>query len=95
MSIEIGRFTEEDIPFGKELSDAEEWYRNIPDWKRLLRLEPGGFFKAWLDGDDAGIIGSVRYDRVAWINSLIVRKNFQERGVGKALMEHCLDHAIG
>ncbi len=95
MGIEISQFTERELKFGKQLTDSEEWSRGVSDWKRLLSIEPKGFFKASLDGNDAGIIGSVRYDRVVWINSLIVAKEFRGRHVGEALMRHCLDHVIG
>lgn len=93
VSIEIDRFTEGDIDFGKELTDSEGWNRSLGDWRRLLRLEPKGYFKATVDGLDAGIIGSINYDRVAWINSLIVRKDLRGRRVGEALMFHCLESA--
>ncbi|HEY3419329.1 MAG TPA: GNAT family N-acetyltransferase [Methanomassiliicoccales archaeon] len=93
MSVEIVRFTQEDLAFGKGLTDSEGWNRNEADWKRLLRLEPDGFFKARLDGLEVGIIGFIRYDRLAWINSLIVRKESRARQIGKELLSHCLEAA--
>ena len=92
MDIEISQFTDEDIAFGKELTDSEDWNRGESDWRRLLLLEPDGFFKATVKGVKAGMVGSIRYDRVAWINSLIVRREFRGRHIGEALMKRCLDH---
>jgi GNAT superfamily N-acetyltransferase len=93
MGIEIGRLGVEDLPFAKGLTDGEEWNRGETDWRRLLALEPDGFFKANLDGVEAGIVGSMRYDRVSWINSLIVGKGFRGMHVAEALMRHCLDYS--
>ena len=93
MGIEIGRLGLEDLAFVKGLTDGEEWNRGEMDWRRLLALEPNGFFKASYDGIDAGIIGSIRYDRVSWINSLIVAKEYRGRHIAAALMERYLDHS--
>lgn len=91
--ISIVTFVEDDLPFGKKLTDLEGWDRTLAEWKRMFRVEPGGFFKATVGGRDAGIAAVLRYDRIAWINSFIVREEYRDKGVGSALMKECLSHA--
>ena len=91
--IKIIRFRKRDLPFGKLLTDEIGWCRTVMDWERLLRLEPLGMFKATLDGEDVGIAGVMTYDKVAWIHSLIVLKEFRDCDVGTSLVQACLDFA--
>ncbi len=91
MAIEVRRFVLDDIPFGKMLTDAEEWHRAASDWARLVRLEPEGAFMAVVDGMPAGTAATLCFDRVAWIHSMIVLPDFRRRGVGETLMRACLD----
>ena len=91
--VSIVRFFEDDLPFGKSLTDQEGWDRTVAIWKRMLRVEPNGFFKATFAGKDVGIAAVLRYDRVAWINSVIVSAQYRDRGVGSALMKECLSCA--
>lgn len=94
-SIEVRRFSDDDIPFGKMLTDAEGWHRTIADWKRLLALSPTGMFKARFSGKDVGIAGVIAYDKVAWIHSVIVLNEFRGKGIGGALMRACIDRVEG
>ena len=91
-SIAVVHFTDEDLGFGQALTDLEQWQRTESDWRRLLRIEPHGIFKALYGGAKAGIAGVTAYDRVAWIHSVIVLREFRRRGVGKALMEACMSY---
>ncbi len=93
MTLEIRPFTWADIPFGKMLTDAEEWDRAEADWARLVRLEPGGAFLAVADGIPAGTAAIVAFDKIAWAHSMIVLRDFRGRGVGEALLRACLDFA--
>lgn len=93
MAVEIRPFTLADVPFGKMLTDAEEWHRAEADWVRLVRLEPEGAFKAVVDGIPAGTAAILSFGRIAWIHSMIVLPDFRRRGVGEALMRACLDFA--
>lgn len=90
MALEIRPFTLADVAFGHALTEAEGWHRLREDWARLVRLEPRGVFKAVLDGRDAGTAAVIAFDRVAWVHSVIVRKELRGRGIGDALVRACL-----
>ena len=89
--LRIVRLTLADVPVGQSLTDAEGWDTSNSDWKRLIGLEPDGAFKAVLGGRDVGTTASVVVDKVAWIHSVIVRKELRRQGVGMAMMRACLD----
>ena len=93
MRLEILQLADSDMPFGKQLTDLEGWHRTTQDWHRLLRIDPKGMVKARLDGDDVGMAGLLVYDKVAWIHSVIVRKEHRGEGIGRALVEACIDIA--
>ena len=92
-AVEIVRFTDADIPFGKMLTDAENWHRTNEDWRRMLAISPSGMFKARLGGKDVGIAGLLAYEKVAWMHSVIVVDKMRGRGIGRVLMRTCIDHA--
>jgi len=91
--VEIARFTEADIPFGKTLTDGEAWHRTSADWKRLIVLSPYGMLKARIGGKDVGVAGLLWYDKVAWIHSVLVRKDMRGQGVGRAMLKTCVQRA--
>ncbi len=91
MALEVRRFTLDDIPFGKMLTDGEEWHRATSDWVRLVRLEPEGAFLAVDDGIPAGTAAAVIFGELAWIHSVIVLKELRHRGIGEGLMRACVD----
>jgi GNAT superfamily N-acetyltransferase len=91
--IEIARFTEADIPFGKMLTDDEGWHRSLADWKRLLAISPYGMLKARMNDKEVGIAGLLWYDKVAWIHSVIVLKEMRGLGIGRALMKAWVQRA--
>lgn len=91
MGIDIRRLTLADIPFGKMLTDAEEWHRLEGDWVRLLRLEPEGAFLAVDNGIPAGTTAALTFGSLAWIHSVIVLQELRHRGIGAALMRACLE----
>ena len=93
MDIEVVQFSRSDIPFGKSLTDSEDWHRTLDDWERLIRIEPRGLLKARSGGKDIGIGAVLTYDDVGWIHSLIVHKRHRGIGAGKALLEACVSMA--
>jgi GNAT superfamily N-acetyltransferase len=95
MMVAISQFGEGDIPFGKYLTDGENWHRTTKDWARLLRVEPSGIFKAKIDGNDAGVAAVVSYGTLAWIHSVIVAREYRGQGVGMTLMDACIGYCKG
>jgi len=91
--LRIARFTSDDLPFGKMLTDGEGWHRTVADWNRLLRIEPLGVIKAQLDGRDVGIAGLLLYGGVSWIHSVIVLPELRRKGIGRVMMEACIAQA--
>lgn len=92
-AVSIVQFERADLPFGKAMTDREDWHRTTADWERLLRLEPKGAFKAVVGGKDAGVAAVLCYDKVAWIHSVIVAKEHRDRDVGSELMRACMAYA--
>lgn len=93
-AIGIVQFTPEDISFGKTLTDEANWCRTRGSWKAILMAEPRGMFKATLNGVGVGTGGIVTYGRrVAWIHSIIVRKEFRNLGIGSKLTLRCIRRA--
>lgn len=93
MKLTIAQFVQDDIPFGKALTDEEGWHRTTADWARLLRIEPQGVFKATVDGKDAGVAAITSYGKLAWIHSVIVAKKYRAQGVGRKLVNACIDYS--
>jgi GNAT superfamily N-acetyltransferase len=91
--IQVSRFTEADIPFGKSLTDAEGWHRTIADWKRLIAISPYGMLKARIGDKDVGVAGLLWYDKVAWIHSVLVLKEARGRGIGRTMLKTCVQRA--
>ncbi len=92
MKVAITQFAQNDIPFGKALTDGEDWHRTTKDWERLLRIEPSGMFKATSEGRDVGVAAVTSYGMLAWIHSVIVAKEYRGQGVGSTLMDACLEY---
>ncbi len=91
--VSIVKFVEDDLSFGKNLTDEQGWNRPLSTWRRMLRVSPDGFLKATLAGEDIGIAAVLSYGKVAWINSVIVSEDYRGRGVGRALMKKCIARA--
>ncbi len=92
--IRIAPFTPEDIPFGKLLTDEAKWCRTRSTWEAILMAEPRGMFKATVNGEDVGTGGVVTFGRsVAWVHSVIVKKEFRNLGIGSRLTLRCMQYA--
>lgn len=62
----------------------------LNDLHLLHRLQPDGYFGAYVDGVLAGIVGSIIYPSFAYVGMMGVHQEFQRRGLGLALMQHLL-----
>jgi GNAT superfamily N-acetyltransferase len=62
----------------------------IDDLRFYRRLQPDGYFGAYLDGMLIGMVGATIYSGFAYVGLMGVHQEFQRRGVGRALMQHLL-----
>lgn len=82
-----------DIPKAMRLKDELGWNQTPADWRRFLDLTPGGCFAARRGSDLVGTAAAFVFDRVCWIGMVIVQQDARGGGLGRALMECCLQHA--
>jgi ribosomal protein S18 acetylase RimI-like enzyme len=92
-AIRLRRLTENDLLFADVLRAQAGWNQTLTDWRRFLRMNPGGCFLAEWDGAPAGTATTTLHGReVAWIGMVLVEASYRQRGIGRALLEHCLTH---
>jgi len=82
------------LPSAHRLSTQAGWNQAPEDWRRLLRLSPGGV-KVWVDAGEVrasySIIGYGK--RVAWIGMILVDRAYRGRGLGKMAFDLALKDA--
>jgi GNAT superfamily N-acetyltransferase len=91
-SLRIRNLTESDLAFADRVRAQAGWNQTLADWRRLIELAPTGCFVAELDGVLAGTATTTIYggDELAWIGMVLVDEAARRRGVGTALLEHCI-----
>jgi GNAT superfamily N-acetyltransferase len=91
--IHLRLMTPSDLAFADALRALAGWNQTLGDWQRLLAHEPGGCFIAEWDGSPAGTATTTRYGTdLAWIGMVLVHPDYRRRGIGQALLQHCLDY---
>ncbi len=90
-NIRITQMSTSDIPFAIEMTTNENWGYTEADWLRILDIEPGGCFIAWLNDMPVGTITSVSYSDFAFLGGLIVKKEVRGQHIGESLMLHAID----
>ena len=91
VSLRIRLFAKGDLAFADSLRALVGWNQTPDDWMRFLNHQPDGCFVAELDGQPVGTATTTIYeDKVAWIGMVLVHPDFQRRGIGRALLEHCI-----
>lgn len=94
--IEIRLLFESDIPAAMKLKEAAEWNQTEDDWRRVLRLEPGGCFAAIKDDELVGTTTTTTYnDELAWVGMVLVDPKNRRQGIATKLMETALDYLKG
>ena len=82
-----------DVPFADRVRDSAGWNQSLQDWQRLLRHDPRGCFVAEWNGRPAGTATTTIYSKdLAWIGMVLVDPVMRRRGVGTALLVHCIEH---
>ncbi|MBN1537844.1 MAG: GNAT family N-acetyltransferase [Anaerolineales bacterium] len=93
MAITIHQFNHKEIKSANNLFIAAF---NSPegrkdDLRRLLSIQPDGWFMAMDEGVPAGMVGAVDYGIFAWIGMMAVHPSKQGQGIGRQLMSHVLE----
>ena len=82
-----------DVPFADRVRDSAGWNQSLQDWRRLLRHDPRGCFVAEWNGRPAGTATTTVYSKdLAWIGMVLVDPAMRRRGIGTALLAHCIEH---
>ena len=82
----------EDLPFADSLRALAGWNQTLGDWERFLVTEPTGCFLAEWNGTPAGTATTTVYGlELAWIGMVLVHPEFRRRGIGQALLRHCIE----
>jgi GNAT superfamily N-acetyltransferase len=85
--------TENDLAFADSVRALAGWNQTPADWRRLLALEPNGCFLAEWNGTPVGTATTTTFGLdLAWIGMVLVHPEYRRRGVGKALLERCLEY---
>jgi GNAT superfamily N-acetyltransferase len=91
--IEIRLLFESDIPAAMKLKEAAGWNQTEDDWRRLIRLEPGGCFAAIKDDELVGTTTTTTYkSELAWIGMVLVDPQSRRQGIATRLMQTALDY---
>ena len=85
--------TREDLPFADSVRELAGWNQTLADWERFLAAEPDGCFLAEWNGGPAGTATTIIYSQaLAWIGMVLVHPDFRRLGIGRALLERCIEH---
>jgi GNAT superfamily N-acetyltransferase len=88
--------TSADLPFADHVRALAGWNQTLEDWRRFLALAPGGCFLAEWKGSPAGTATTIVYSaELAWIGMILVHPDYRRRGIGTALLEHCIAYLRG
>jgi GNAT superfamily N-acetyltransferase len=91
MTTRIRLMSPADFAFADQVRACAGWNQTFSDWERFLAVEPSGCFIAEEDGAPAGTATCTSYDLEAgWVGMLLVHLDHRRRGIGTALLEHCL-----
>jgi ribosomal protein S18 acetylase RimI-like enzyme len=81
----------DDLAFADSLRAKAGWNQTLEDWQRFLAMEPEGCFLAHWNGVATGTAVTLRYgSALAWIGMVLVEHEYRGRGIGRALLEHCV-----
>jgi len=100
--ISLRQMTPADLPFADSLRALAGWNQKLDDWERLLALSmldsgfpqsDGGCFIAEWQGSPVGTATTTCYgNELAWIGMVLVHPDFRARGLGRALLNRCLEY---
>ncbi len=80
-----------DLPFADSLRALAGWNQTLHDWRRFLEMSPEGCVLAEWNGSAAGTATTLCYGpELAWIGMVLVHPEMRRRGIGRALLNHCI-----
>ena len=83
----------EDVGDAMRLKAAARWNQTEGDWRRLLRLNPGGCFAATAGGRLLATATTTPYGReLAWVGMVLVDPDFRRRGIATKLVLEAMAH---
>ena len=89
--LQLRVLTSDDLPFADSLRALAGWNQTLDDWRRFLAMQPDGCFLAEWDGTPAGTATTLVYGpELAWIGMVLVHPDYRRRGIGRALLGHCI-----
>jgi GNAT superfamily N-acetyltransferase len=81
----------EDLPFADSLRAIAGWNQTLGDWRRFVAMEPEGCVLAEWNGLPVGTATTLRCaSQLAWIGMVLVHPEHRRRGIGSALLNHCI-----
>jgi len=93
--IEIRQIEPDDLDFALAQKTREGWAASREQFKLYLEHDPDGCFVAMAGDQPVGMVTTACFGASGWIGNLIVEPRCRGRGIGRALMEHGLDHLRG
>ena len=92
-SITLRQMAGTDVPFADRVRGSAGWNQSLQDWRRLLQHDPRGCFVAEWNGRPAGTATATIYSQdLAWVGMVLVDPAMRRRGIGTALLAHCIEH---
>jgi len=92
-TLRLRKLTAADLPFADTVRELAGWNQTLDDWQRFLAAEPEGCFLAEWNGWPAGTATTTIYSAdLAWIGMVLVHPDYRRRGIGRALLQHCIDY---
>lgn len=88
----IRLFEPGNVDFALRQKRREGWAVNRERFEAYLAHDPDGCFLATERDQPVGMVTTTSFGASAWIGNLIVEPGFRGQGIGRALMEHGLDH---
>jgi len=91
--IRLRLMTRADLPFADSVRASAGWNQTFADWERFLETEPEGCFLAEWNSSPAGTATTTVYGlELGWIGMVLVHPEYRRRGIGRALLERCVEH---
>ncbi|MFX0103675.1 MAG: GNAT family N-acetyltransferase [Candidatus Hodarchaeota archaeon] len=93
VSLKIRKMTLQDMPILMKLKNQNNWNQLEIDWKRFMRINPGGCFVALKNNSIIGTVTTIPYQNsIGWIGMLLVDENCRSRGIGSALLQRGIEY---